>query len=136
MKIDVQLSSRALSLGFVFAHVVRGLLYAVVWLNRQHIRKFGLPPLYKSRVQYARDPRGVISIVDAATVLKKGIGHCAHLSCWRVAELREQGEQATLRIKWSPSRRRPGRLFHVQVRRAKGKLKGKLEDPSRRLGMV
>ncbi len=132
VKISVHLSSPLMLNGVIFAWLVRRLLWALVWMNRIHMR-YGspLPRIYDSGVVYARDRQGMISIVDAPTAFRRGWGHCAHLACWRVAELQEQGEQATVSLTGVvfPI---PGRTFHVQVRREDGSI----EDPSRMLGMV
>jgi hypothetical protein len=57
-----------------------------------------------------------------------------HVACWRVAELRERGEKARVAFTWRTGKKPDGvtfKLFHVIVRRGDGKL----EDPSRKLGM-
>lgn len=89
-----------------------------------------IPPLYKAGVVYKREPKGQETFNDVTVIKHFGFGDCAHLAAWRVAELQNAGENATLRIAWKVTRRGK-RLFHVQVRRADGRI----EDPSKLLGM-
>lgn len=136
MKIDVRMTSPALTArSDVFARAVRLLGEAAIYINRVHIATEGAPALYASGVVYQNEPTTspdkLLSIPD---ILEQGWGDCLHLSCWRVAELREAGEErAALAYTWKPMviNGSPGRLFHCIVRRANGKI----EDPSRVLGM-
>lgn len=113
-----------------FALLVRGLLAVIVVYNRALLRG-GLQRLYETNTQYKEEKPGEDSFVDAATVVRRGHGDCAHLGAFRVAELLEDGEKASLRIKWGVQRRNKPRPFHVEVRREDGTI----EDPSRILGM-
>lgn len=114
-----------------FAEMVRKLLEALVSVNRLALRSDRrIPPLYSSGVRYMREAPGVETFRDLYIVLAKGGGDCAHLAAWRVAELQEAGENASLRIQWKVTRRGP-RLFHVLVRRGDKSI----EDPSKLLGM-
>jgi hypothetical protein len=136
MKIDVRLTSPVLTArSDVFARAVRLLGEACIYVNREHIAAYGAPPLYSSGVVYQNEPVGrpdeLLSIPD---ILERGWGDCLHLSCWRIAELREAGEErAQLAYTWKPMviNGQPGRLFHCIVRRANGAI----EDPSLVLGM-
>lgn len=108
------------------------LLDALVKLDRLQIRQMDLPPLYEARVRYrreARDPRTgkrkeewrtIVDVLEAG-----GIGDCEDLAAYRVAELKEQGINATI---WLTKQ---GRTWHVRVRHPDGRI----EDPSLRLGM-
>ena len=117
-----------LAMSLFFRHALHGM----VALNRVQLRAREVPPLYKSGVRYKSEPPGTETIRDALTTYRLRFGDCAHLAAWRVAELREAGEQAWIRIQSKPSRRKPGlRIYHVVVRRANGSI----EDPSRLLGM-
>lgn len=116
----------------VVARAVTHLLEGVININRLSLRRGEIPPLYESGVVYQDEPEDYESIVDGATTYRVGVGDCAHLAAWRVAELREAGEHAGITIEWGPSVREPGlRLYHVQVRRKDGSI----EDPSVILGM-
>lgn len=84
-----------------------------------------LPPLYKSGVQYRREPRGSERWLLPTEVQARGFGDCEDLSLWRAAELRNAGIAA--RVKVIPIR---ANLFHAVVETPAG-----IEDPSRRLGM-
>src|SRR6478735_4983930 len=136
MKIDVRLTSPVLTArSDVFARAVRLLGEAAIFINREHIAAYGTPALYASGVVYQNEPVGLPDkLLDIPGILEQGWGDCLHLSCWRVAELREQGEKdAQLAYTWKPViiQGRQGRLFHCIVRRANGQI----EDPSRVLGM-
>ncbi len=64
------------------------------------------------------------------------VSNCDDLAPWRVAELRQQGEKAKIRITF---KRQPSgfQLYHVLVRRGPTAQfpQGQIEDPSRLLGM-
>lgn len=90
-----------------------------------------LPPLYGSGVRYAREPSGAERWSSAPLVLWRGAGDCEDLACWRAAELRMHGDVAARVVSTSQQLSPSRRLFHVLVRRGDGRL----EDPSRRLGM-
>jgi len=118
-----------------FALLVRNLLENLVTVNRISIRLAArsgkpLPKLYSSSVVYQTEPPGYDSFVDMYHTLRAGHGDCAHLAAWRVAELQEEGEAASLKVEWRVVPERP-KLFHVLVRRGNGTV----EDPSRILGM-
>lgn len=110
----------------------RRALHGMVMLNRVQLKTGEVPPLYKSGVRYKAEPLGVETLRDALTTYRLRFGDCAHLAAWRVAELQEVGEQASIRIETKPSKRKAGlRLYHVVVRRGNGSI----EDPSKILGM-
>lgn len=115
----------------LFAETVRCLLEALVAVNRITLKSdASIKPLYSSGVVYQREPKGQETFNDITVIRHYGYGDCAHLAAWRCAELRNAGENATLRLTWKVTRRGK-RLFHVQVRRADGRI----EDPSKLLGM-
>jgi len=98
---------------------------------------------------------------NVRTVFARGWGDCDDLTAWRLAELNEQGVMAEPRIYWRYFLRDPktGRLgkrlnlaefeharankiptatvMHCEVRHPKlpGEVRGKVEDPSRNLGL-
>lgn len=116
----------------LFASAIRHFLEGVIEINRASIRAGQIGPLYQSGVVYQDEPPDYESIVDALTTYSYGVGDCAHLSAWRVAELREAGENASITIEWNESIYEPDfLLYHVQVRRGDGSI----EDPSALLGM-
>jgi hypothetical protein len=90
------------------------------------------PLLYESGVRYEEEPPGRDEWQDIPETLARRIGDCEDLGCWRLAELRVRNrEQASPFVKRSvvaPART----VYHVAVRRADGRL----EDPSRTLGMA
>lgn len=116
----------------LFAEVVRSLLNALVMVNRIELRSDKrIPPLYRSGVRYQREDAGKEEFQDIYSILAAKVGDCEDLASWRVAELQEAGENASIRIKWRENPDTGKRLFHIQVRRADGSI----EDPSRLLGM-
>lgn len=110
---------------------IKAILEAQVRINQLYLRTHNVPPLYKSGVRYKEEPdNGLEEFACIEPVLRRGWGDCDDLAPWRVAELREAGEKAKIRIKWQ--RQKNGRkLFHILVRREDGRI----EDPSRILGM-
>lgn len=118
----------------LFGAAVRCFLEAIVMVNRAALRTDkSIPPLYSSGVRYAREIAEE-TFRDIYTVMFHGKGDCAHLAAWRVAELQEAGESATLRCSWMRIKTKTGqtyRLTHVLVRRGDGRV----EDPSKLLGM-
>jgi hypothetical protein len=97
------------------------------------------PPLYRSGVRYepTYDERAVPGLddwQDVAECLDRGTGTCADLVAWRVAELRvRHRERARVRITVHESRTPRGThaTYHITLWRADGRV----EDPSRLLGM-
>lgn len=105
-------------------------LQSLVRINQQYLRTHKVPRIYESGVRYENEPAGTVEeFASIPVVLARGWGDCDDLAPWRVAELREQGENARLRVQWKKFRN--GRLFHIVVRRADGSI----EDPSALLGM-
>lgn len=87
-----------------------------------------VPLLYESSIRFRREPEatikaGIEQFDNVLQVLARGHGDCDDLVLWRVAELRERGEDASTRVAWPTGSRK----FHAQVRRADGSY----EDPSR-----
>jgi hypothetical protein len=108
-------------------HLLEG-LSAVneAWL-REHPEA---PWLYQSGVRYEEEPPGQDDWQDIPETLALRWGDCEDLACWRIAELRTRGlEYARPHVKQTVFGRRM--VYHVAVRRADGRL----EDPSRILGM-
>lgn len=88
-----------------------------------------LAPLYKSGVYYAEP--GKPQWQDILTLYERGKGDCKDLATARVAEIRTFGKiKAMPFVTW---RKKPSGAYsyHVLVKYPSGKL----EDPSRRLGM-
>jgi hypothetical protein len=116
----------------MLAWAIKPLLVANVIINRFYLRANPhTPPLYAAGVRYQNeDPtKGYEDFAIIPAIMKRGWGDCDDLCPWRVAELQEQGENAKIRIKWKTTPN--GKLYHIQVRRADGRI----EDPSRILGM-
>lgn len=136
MQINVRLTNPTLrARDDIFARVVRLICESAILSNRVYLREHpNTPPLYGSGVVWKNEPVGLPDeLLDIPTILARKWGDCMHVSCWRVAELRERGEHARIAFQWKRSSKagRPSRLFHVLVRRGDGKI----EDPSRKLGM-
>jgi len=86
-----------------------------------------LLPTNQSGVRYQQEPPEGKPEKFAAIpeILSRSWGDCDDLAPWRVAELREAGEKAKIRITW---RRNGGRrLHHVVVRRGDGRIEAPLK---------
>jgi hypothetical protein len=111
--------------------VLKQLLEALVavniaWLNEHR----NAPFLYVSGVVYEEEPEGRDDWQDIPETIALRAGDCEDLGCWRIAELRARNfEHALPFIKRSEIG--PRTVYHVAVQRADGRL----EDPSRILGM-
>lgn len=107
------------------------LLEALVAVNFAWLRENPKAPwLYESGVRYEEEPRGRDDWQDIPETISLRVGDCEDLGCWRIAELRVRAHEHALPfIKRSIDG--PRTVYHVAVRRADGRL----EDPSRLLGM-
>lgn len=100
---------------------------SAVWARL--MKAYPLPPLYQAGIRYREEPNlgsGLEEVAMPWRCYKRRWGDCDDLVCYRVAELRARGEQATVQV----LRRRGTRNFHVTVRRASGAV----EDPAVRCG--
>jgi hypothetical protein len=107
----------------------REYLAALVRVDRMLLREGMVPPLYQTDVRYRQEPAGqpYEEFADALTCLERGWGDCDDLSAWRVADLLEQGVDASLLFDAAPVAPGKRRLVHCLVRLpANGR-----EDPSR-----
>lgn len=102
----------------------------------RELRAFRIPPLYRSGVRYQRDhctigARGIRGACEPfrspLEVLRTKRGDCDDLAAWRAAELIIRGDKRAR----ARAVRSPGVGWHVVVRHGDGRI----EDPSRRLGM-
>lgn len=94
-----------------------------------------IPKLYDSGVRYIAEPEGAEDWLDILSALRqlrdpKLPVDCEDLACWRAAELQMEGIEAHPVFLW---RRMPdgSHLYHIVVRYPDGRI----EDPSKRLGM-
>lgn len=145
MKVLVNLSgehSRWLRPSRALGNVIKPILEALVLVDQMYLRLHRCPPLYKSGVRYQEEPLNQVSLGGAdpqrieefaaiPAIIERGWADCDDLSPWRVAELREHGEPAKIRIQWKKNPSTGQKLFHIVVRRADGSI----EDPSFLLGM-
>jgi hypothetical protein len=100
-----------------------------------------IPKLYETGIRYRMEPVGqedwldILSCLTAHDVELKGgpkaTIDCEDLCCWRAAELQAEGVAAHPVFVW---RKLPdgSHLYHIVVRYPDGRI----EDPSRRLGMT
>lgn len=129
------------------AWVAQRIAEAVVEINRLYLRTHHVPPLYSAGVVYQEEPagQGFEEFATIPQVIGRGWGDCDDLVPWRVAELREAGEPAKVRLLWQKAKRGPHagkKLFHLVVRRAvrdpvtkRWVNADKFECPSTKLGM-
>lgn len=117
----------------ILALVIREALEAVILANQLYLRLHTVPNIYESGIRYEEEPAGqpYEDFSAIPVVLARGHGDCDDLVSWRIAELRNAGEKAKVRLKWAYDPIRGARMFHVLVRRSNGQV----EDPSKRLGM-
>jgi len=111
---------------------LRTLLMALMYVDIAWLKANpSAPLLYESGVRYEEEPPGQEDWQDVPTTLRMRVGDCEDLACWRAAELRVRyGIQAfpTFTCK---KRANGGYLYHITVALPDGRI----EDPSRRLGM-
>lgn len=135
MKVLVNLSgenSRWLRPSRMLGSTIKPILEALVTIDQMYLRTHHVPRLYESGVRYQEEPltnqaslnsgapQRVEEFAAIPAILEKGWGDCDNLAPWRVAELREAGEPAKIRVQW---KRHPGtgqKLYHIVVRRADG----------------
>jgi hypothetical protein len=108
--------------------------------NEFLMRMFALPPLYSTSVEYIGDTVDTEhpeNWLDCLEVLARGGADCKSLATYRTAELRVRGNEPQAkaafhrRVITPPGGRPPFVLAHIFVERQDGRL----EDPSRILGM-
>lgn len=99
-------------------------------LRNSRLKGRKLPPLYRAGVRYLRED-GTENWKDPVTVFQDGFGDCEDLAIWRVAELRNNHKAAKPYIRYRTDPKTGMYIYHVMVMRADGRL----EDPSRILGM-
>lgn len=104
------------------ARALELLLTGLVALNVGIMDRYELRSLYKSGVRYHKDRT---MWRHALAVLSYGRADCKSLAAYRAAELIHQGKDARVVVK-----RTGPHTLHAQVR-----VDGRIEDPSRRLGM-
>jgi hypothetical protein len=99
------------------------LLEGLIARNRRQMRRGGIPPLYQSGIKYREEQPGKEDWLTAKEGLEKGILDCEDLTGYRIAELRETGEnKARPRIvKTGPT------TYHAIVQRGDGSM----EDPTK-----
>jgi hypothetical protein len=110
------------------AGVIGDVLETLIARDRRYLAAHPMTPrVYLSGVKYRANPG---QWLDVPSLITARFGDCKDLSAWRIAELREMGEEARAHV--VIHERRSGVLYHVQVRRPGGAI----EDPAKRAGMV
>jgi hypothetical protein len=89
------------------------------------------PMLYRSGVVYQEEPPGQEDWQDVPTTVRMGFGDCEDLACWRAAELRVRSGIDARPTFTSQVKPDGAYLYHILVRLPDGRI----EDPSRNLGM-
>jgi hypothetical protein len=117
----------------ILALCIKEALEALILANQLYLRLHHAPALYESGIRYEEEPAGqpYEDFSSIPVVISRGWGDCDDVVAWRIAELRQAGESAKVRLKWEPDLTRAVRMYHVMVRRADGSI----EDPSLLLGM-
>lgn len=105
---------------------VKELLDTLIRIWGRRLRRFPLPPLYRSAIIFRPDPRAGVEERWRSPVetFEEGEGDCDQLTLYRGAELVASGENAT--VQCLAKRSAIGTKMHVLVRRGDGRL----EDPS------
>lgn len=117
---------------------LKTLLMALMWVDILYLKEHPEVPALIANggvgpagVRYQEEPPGQEDWQDIPTTLKLGIGDCEDIACWRAAELRvREGIMAEPTFIWK-LRPNGGYLYHILVRYPDGRI----EDPSRTLGM-
>lgn len=103
----------------------------LIEINRAYLRDHPAKSLYRSGVVYGRTDEWD----SIPAVIQRGYGDCKSLTAWRIAELRERGEECRPVFRWV-RRRNGSKGFHILVAIAhKGSSEPLWEDPSKTLGM-
>lgn len=111
------------------AIALQALLEALISVNRVYLRRFRgrVPKLYDAGVVYRRT-----QVWDSVPdLIARRYGDCKSLTAMRVAELREDGENAKPVFRFARNPYTGAKDFHILVQRGNGQY----EDPSARLGM-
>lgn len=95
-------------------------------MQRKGIR---VPRLYDGDVHYQRE-EGTENWQDIPNILHNGTGDCEDLACFRTAEYLFRGIKATPYVTWRKDGAN-GTILHAVLRLPDGRI----EDPSRALGM-
>lgn len=101
---------------------------------QKQLRSNRIPSIYSSGVRFILQPPQACAFRLPLDVFKRKQGDCKQLVVWRLAELRNQGENAKPRIIWPSEidgKKTEGLQAHAQIRRANNSI----EDPSIHLGM-
>ncbi len=106
------------------------LLEVLIAANVAYLRTRQVKRLYESGIRYCEEALHVDDWLDIPETLARGVGDCEDLACWRIAELRVRDDEHALPY-LSRADRPDHVLYHVKVRR----VDGRIEDPSRILGM-
>jgi hypothetical protein len=117
--------------------VLEKLLEALTLANVLYLLRYPhTPNLYESGVRYEQEPDGRDDWQDIPDTLRRRNGDCEDLACWRMAELRvrwrDRASRFHITVEDIPNR--VGQLvttYHIAIRLPDGRI----EDPSRNLGM-
>jgi hypothetical protein len=109
---------------------IRDLCEALIAIDRRYLARNPVPALYDVGIRYKEQPEGVEDWYDIPTAIYEGRCDCKSLACWRIAELRNAGVNATVDV--MPQAIEGGMwLYHIRVVFPDGTI----EDPSLILGM-
>ena len=113
-------------------NTLRVLLDALTVVDAHYLREHPETPfIYESGVRYEEEPPGQEDWQDIPTTLRMKSGDCDDLSCWRAAEFVVRFHQPARPVFQYQVRQDGSYLYHITTRTPDGRL----EDPSRELGM-
>jgi hypothetical protein len=114
--------------------VLRELLETLVTIDRVYLRAHpAAPPLYASGVRYVREAPGRDAWQDVARARETGFASSADLVAWRVAELRESGDDGASPVIAHMIGTGDATLWHVTLTHGND---GAAEDPAAILGLL
>jgi len=109
--------------------ILHSLLNALTLENLGILHYNNIPSIYVVAPKYNLKVSDIDEWLDIPDIIKRKTGDCKDFACWRVAELRRQGEMANPFIQYK--KQGDIDLFHIVVQRSNGVI----EDPSKLLGM-
>ena len=125
MRIELQIAQLNTARAEDQADIFAALIESFVDINRRFLRTHsGTPRFYQSGISF----RETAVWQDIPSMLATRYGDCKDFVGWRIAELREQGEEAQIHVVFTRASNVLD-VFHIQIRRPSGEI----EDPTEML---